>query len=104
AEEEPRLRARLGRHGEQVLAAVAHRAAGCRVRRVAGKQLRERALARAVRPHDRVHLPRAHGEVHALQYLAIADAGVEIAYLEQDRSVLPNHPTLPSSFSPRSLV
>ena len=59
---------------EQVLAFEQDRAAGHRVRRMAGQHLGERALARAVRPHDRVHFARADREVDALEDLDAVDA------------------------------
>ena len=60
------LRARAPRApGEQILAVVEHLAAGHLVAVAAGQHLRQRALAGAVRPHDRVHLARLHREVDA---------------------------------------
>ena len=55
----------FGLQREQVLALVQHAACGDGERRVAGKDLRERALARAVRSHDRVHLAGLDGEIDA---------------------------------------
>ena len=45
---------------QQVLAVEGHAAAGDLVALAAGQHVGERALARAVRAHDRVHLARAH--------------------------------------------
>src|SRR5205085_5338279 len=47
-------------------------------RRVSREHLRERALAGAVRAHDRVDLARVDGEVEALENFFIAYGGVEI--------------------------
>ena len=72
-----------GCHLEQILAVVRHRAAGDLVRRIARQHLRERALARAVRAHDRVDFAGVHGEVDALEDRLIADAGFEVFNDEQ---------------------
>ena len=56
AEEEAEPRAGVGREREQVLAAEGDRAAGDDVLGVTHERVRERALARAVRPHERVDL------------------------------------------------
>jgi len=48
------------RQGEQVPALIAHRARGHLVAVAACEHLGERALARAVGPHDGVHLARVH--------------------------------------------
>ena len=75
-EEDARLRALLRLHLEQILAVVGDRAAGDLVRRIPGEHLRERALARAVRPHDGVHFAR-RSTVRSmpLQNLLVADGG-----------------------------
>ncbi len=69
-----------------------------------GQRLGEGALAGAVGPHDGVHFARAHDEVEALHDLGAADLGAETLHFEQHPGVLADHPTLPSSFMPRSLV
>src|SRR6266566_3888136 len=96
----PRLRG----HREQVLPFVPHLTGGDRVGRMAGEHLSERALPRAVRPHDRMHLAGLHRQVDALEDLAALDGGVEIPNLEQHVSRLPfplsRHPTLPSRLMP----
>ena len=43
-----------------------------------GQHLRERALARAVRPHDGVHLAGIHLQVDALEDLVVFNFGVQI--------------------------
>ena len=48
---------------------------------LAGQDVRERALAGAVRPHDRVHFAGADGEVDALENGLVFDAGLEIGDL-----------------------
>src|SRR5690606_18172702 len=54
------------------------------VLRVAGDDLRERRLARAVRAHQRVHLAARDDEVHAPQdLLAAHDAGTEVTDLQR---------------------
>ena len=53
-------------------------AAGDLVRRVAGEDLGEGALAGAVGPHDGVDLPRVHGEVDAVQDLLLTDRGGQV--------------------------
>ena len=60
----------LGIHVEQVLAVELDRAAGDFVGGMPGQHAGERALARAVGPHDGVHLARLHREVDALQNVA----------------------------------
>ena len=47
-----------------------------------GQHVRERALARAVRAHQGVHLARLHVEVDPLEDLAAPGARVQIADLE----------------------
>jgi hypothetical protein len=67
---------------EQVLAEPGRAALGDVVAGASGQHVRERALARAVRSHDRVHLAGLHLEVQALEDLAGADLGVEVADAE----------------------
>jgi len=59
-----------------------HRAAGDLVGRVAGEHLGERALARAVRPHDGVHLAGVHGEGDPVEDLLVGDGGREVLDVE----------------------
>ena len=65
-EEEPLLRALVGRRLGEVLAVEHDLPLGDQVRRVAGDRIGERRLAGPVRPHDRVHLVRIDGEIDAL--------------------------------------
>src|SRR5262245_60257260 len=69
---------------------------------MSGKDFGERALARPVRAHDRVHLAGADRELDALEDLDAGHGGGQAAHLQQ-RAPL-HQPTLPSSFRPRSLV
>src|SRR5436309_15896259 len=66
----------LRRHGEQIIALVQHLAGGDSVGRMTGEDLGERALARAIRAHDRVHLAGVDGEVDAREDLPSLDRGV----------------------------
>ena len=61
----PAARPLLRRHREQVPAVEEHLALGHLVALAAGQHVGERALARAVRPHDRMHLAGADLEVDA---------------------------------------
>ena len=80
------LRARSsGAHLEDVLAVVADRALGHLVGRVAGDDVGERALAGAVRPHQRVDLALVDRQVDALEDLLVLDRGVQILDLEHRR-------------------
>ena len=60
----------VGRHREQVAAEIGDAALGDLVAVAPGQHRRERALARAVRPHDRVHLAARDREVDPFQDLA----------------------------------
>ena len=93
-EEDPGRGAVLGRHGEQVLA-LEEDLAGDLVGLVAGEHVREGALARSVRPHERLHLARLELETEAPEDLVVADFGVEVRDGE-------HQPTLPSRLTPRS--
>ena len=71
----------LGGQVEQVLTFKGHGPFGDLIRLAAGEHLRERALARAVAAHDRVHLAGVDRQVDALEdhpLLAGGDAGVEV--------------------------
>ena len=62
---------------------ISHRSpAYDKIEESAREHLRERALARAVRPHDRVHLARVHLEVDAAQDFAVFHAGVQVLDLQ----------------------
>src|SRR5438034_5104604 len=62
-----------------------------------GEDLGERALARAIRAHDRVHLAGVDGEVDAREDLPSLDRGVEVLDLQQRMLA---QPTLPSRLMP----
>ena len=85
-EEHARLGPLLGLQVEQVLPAVEHRAAGHLVGRVAGQHLGQRALARAVRAHDGVHLAGVDREVDALEDLLVAGARAQVSDFQHCRS------------------
>jgi hypothetical protein len=85
----------LGQHGEQVLA-LEEDLAGDLVGLVAGEHVREGALARSVRPHERLHLARLELETEAPEDLVVADLGVEVRDGE-------HQPTLPSRLTFKSL-
>ena len=103
-EEQTGTRTLLGLEFEQVLAFIEDRAASHNVTGMAGKRLGEGALARPVRAHERVHFTASDREVDALEYVDAVHARAQSAHLEQRFAVLLNHPTLPSSLSPSSLV
>src|SRR5207247_9707319 len=89
---------------EEIAPFVEHSTGGDRVRRVSREYLGERALPRAVRPHDRVHLAGAYREIDAAQNLPALDRSVEVPDFEQHLSPFPvplsRHPTLPSRLIP----
>ena len=95
---------RFGCQLEQIAAFVQDFADRHLIRGVAGQDFCEGALARTVRPHDRVHLAALHPEVEALEDLGAIDGRVQAAHVQQRRAVLQDHPTLPSSLRPSSLV
>ncbi len=66
-EEDPLAGPLLRRHGQEVLALVADASAGDLVGLPSGEDLRERALARPVRPHDGMDLAEPHLQVDPLQ-------------------------------------
>src|SRR5690606_27962772 len=83
-EVEARARPLVRRHLEDRLALEEDVAAGHLVLRVAGDDLRERRLARAVRAHQGVHLAARDHQVHALEdLLAADDAGTKVTYLQR---------------------
>src|SRR5690606_7034286 len=83
-EVEPGTGPLVGLHLEDRLAFEEDVAARHLVLRVAGDDLRERRLARAVRAHERVHLAARDDEVHALEDLvAVDDAGTQVTDLQR---------------------
>ena len=94
-EEDPGRGAVLGRHGEQVLV-LEEDLAGDLVGLVAGEHVREGALARSVRPHERLHLAGLELETEAPEDLVVVDLGVEVRDGE-------HQPTLPSRLTFKSL-
>ena len=83
SQEDALARALLGRHLKEVLAVERDRAGRDRVHLAAGEHLRERALARAVRPHDGVHLARVDGQVDPLEDLLAVDFRAKAADFEK---------------------
>jgi hypothetical protein len=69
-------------HVEQVLAVEQHFATGDLVVFLAGEHIAQRRLARAVAPHDGVHLALGNNEVHALEDFALFDADAQVADFE----------------------
>src|SRR5262249_22359302 len=76
---------------------IGHFAARHGVGRVPGERLREGALARAVRPHDRVDLAGTHLEIQVSKDGLSVDADGQVANAQ-------HQPMLPSRLTPRSLV
>ncbi len=81
-EEEAELRALVRLHLDDVLSVEENLAVGDLVGRVSHDRVRERRLAGAVGPHQRVQFAVAHGEVDTAQDLAILGAHVQVADLE----------------------
>ena len=88
SEVEARPSTSLGTNGVGVnVTALAHL-----IPRPPGEHVGERRLARAVRPHDRVHLARGHVQRHAVQDRLVGDGRVEVGDLKHSSSVdLPSH-------------
>src|SRR3954468_14148561 len=94
----------LGFETKQVPALEIYRAAGNLISAVSGKHLCESALARAVRSHDSMDFAGSHREIYSLEYLDVIHGGAQITYFKQYFTIRVNHPTLPSSLKPSSLV
>src|SRR2546425_13231413 len=69
---------------------------------MSGEHLRERALARAVRSHDRVPFAVRDREIHAFEDFVPSDGDAKPFDFEQRLSLLP--PTLPSRLIPSNRV
>ncbi len=82
-QEQPGAGALVDGHREDVLAVERHGAAGDLVLRVTGDGVGQGRLAGAVRPHDRVRLAGADGEVDAGEDLLVLDADLEAADLQR---------------------
>src|SRR4029077_17743326 len=82
-EEDTRTSPLLRFHVEEILAVVLRGPGDHRVRWMAGKHLRERALARTVRTHDRVDFALADREIHTLQDLGARDGNAKAFHFEQ---------------------
>ncbi len=81
-EEEPCLRSLPRFERQDVDAVEGHRPGEHLVARPSHQHVRERRLARAVRPHDRVHLAARDREVDAAEDLASPGCGAEALDLE----------------------
>ena len=71
------------RHLQQVFAPEQDFAVGDFIARLAGDDVRQRRFAGAVRPHDRVHLARVHGERQPMENLALLDTDLQIFHFKQ---------------------
>src|SRR5918995_1151264 len=80
-EEHPHLGSLVGFKLQDVLALEGYRALGNLVARMPHQHVRERALPRAVRAHDRVDLALPDLEVQTLDDLVAVDLNVQILYL-----------------------
>ncbi len=58
-------------------------AAGDFIARLAGDHMRQRRFAGAVRPHDRVHLARVHGQRQSMENLTLLDTDFQIFHFKQ---------------------
>ena len=70
-------------HVQQIVAPIPHRAAVHAIVRTARQHRRQRALARAIRPHDSVYFARVNRQIDPLQDRHVLDRGFEIFYLQQ---------------------
>ena len=57
------------------------------IARPPAEHIGQRRLARAVRPHDRMHLARGHGERQPVEDRLVGDGGVEVFNLEHQSSL-----------------
>ena len=95
-EEDALARPLVGRHREEILAAVGDAALGDLVAFAAGEHRGERRFSGAVRAHDRMHLAIGDRQVDAFQ---------DLAAVRQPRMQVTNfkhHPTLPSRLTASS--
>ena len=94
----------IGGQREQVLALEQHFTTLDHIGRVPRQNLGEGALAGTVGPHDRMHFAGTYREVDALEDVDTRDGRRQVADFKDGFCVAVDHPTLPSSFRPRSLV
>jgi hypothetical protein len=78
AEEQPRRGALVRLHREQVAAVERRAAFGHLIARPPAEHIGQRRLARAVRPHDRMHLARGHVRASAVEDRLVGDRRVEV--------------------------
>src|SRR6185437_6522081 len=71
------------RHLQKVLAPEQDLAIGNFVARLTRDHVAQRRFAGAVRPHDRVHLARVHGERQSVENLAILYANLQVFHFKQ---------------------
>src|SRR5216110_2420382 len=76
-------------HVEQVFTLVLRASREHRIRRMTGEDLGQRALARAVRSHDRVHFTFANREIDTLEDLVARDCDTETFDFQQRVSRFP---------------
>ena len=62
-----------------------HRTPGHFIPRPPSEHISQRRLTSAVRPHDRMHLTRGHGEAQPVEDWLIGDGGVEVFNLKHQR-------------------
>src|SRR6516225_8338674 len=79
----------LGRKGENVRAVEQHLPLRHHVVVLAGEHVRERRLARAVRPHQRVHAAAADRKLEPVENFLAVDLDVQILHFQQMHSILP---------------
>ena len=82
AEEQPGAGPLLDRHAEQIAPLEKNLALGHLEALVARQHRGQRALARAVRPHDRMDLAGTHRQIDSLQYLLAVDSGMQIFHFQ----------------------
>jgi hypothetical protein len=70
----------VDRQFEDILAVVDNLTGGNSIFGIAGNHTRKGALSVAVGTHDGVHFTPIHFEVDALEYLAVANRGMQITY------------------------
>ena len=100
AEEQARGGALVRLQREQILPVERHRALGHLIARPPAEHIGQRRLARAVRPHDRMHLARGHAERQAVEDRLVGDRRVEVFNLEH-RLSRPVHADRPSRCAER---
>ena len=101
-DEQAARRALPRRQTEQLVAVDGDRTARHRVLGATHQRVRQRRLAGAVRPHERVDLARRDLEVDAAQDLLTVDAGVQPGDAERAHDSAPGTTSITSSPSTRT--